>query len=521
VLTLTGSGNIIGGTIADAGSGLVFEGGTLNGTTSAITYESTMNLTTGSASAVNVSGKTSGNGSQIYLNVTGAAGTGNGTINIGAGSAFDFFNSQTFNNATINLEGNGATLADNISSGAPSNETLTFGPGVTIDQIGGTTGIISNASNDLGTSGIVLQGVLNASVSGAKLSIESPTTVFQENLDFTNDGTVTVSNSDTIDVNAIAAGTGSYSIGAGSTLEFDNSVAAGATITFAASTGTLLLTDPSAFSTGTAIAGLTGTGSISTSGVLDLRGFASGGDTVTATTGVGSFNGTDTTLTVQDTTTGHTATFLLTLVGNYSWATWTVTTDHSGGFDIVDPPTAAIATIASGASLDIGTSSNETVTFTGGTGSLVLDQPQNFTGHIEGFIGTAPDAAHSDTIDLAGIDYNSVHFAESHDSSTGLLSVTDGSHTASFTFDNFDATLDFASDGNGGTLITDPPASGASGQRLCRRRFTAAMTVSSFMRCCLRKTKLPWIGMPRSSVRTCTSMRHLSLFMTAATCKMT
>ena len=45
----------------------------------------------------------------------------------------------------------------------------------------------------------------------------------------------------------------------------------------------------------------------------------------------------------------------------------------------------------------------------------------------------------------------------SYNSSTGLLSVTDGSHTAGFTFDNFNATLDFASDGNGGTLITDPP----------------------------------------------------------------
>jgi len=36
--------------------------------------------------------------------------------------------------------------------------------------------------------------------------------------------------------------------------------------------------------------------------------------------------------------------------------------------------------------------------------------------------------------------------------------VTDGNHTASLTFVDFNATLDFASDGNGGTLITDPPA---------------------------------------------------------------
>ncbi len=40
--------------------------------------------------------------------------------------------------------------------------------------------------------------------------------------------------------------------------------------------------------------------------------------------------------------------------------------------------------------------------------------------------------------------------------------MTDGSHSASLTFDNFDGTLSFASDGNGGTLITDPPTTRSS-----------------------------------------------------------
>jgi hypothetical protein len=102
------------------------------------------------------------------------------------------------------------------------------------------------------------------------------------------------------------------------------------------------------------------------------------------------------------------------------------------------------------------------VTFTGGTGGLVLNDPSGFSGQIIGFTGTAPDAAHSDTIDLVGINYNSANFAESYNSTTGLLMVTDGSNSASFTFDNFNATLDFASDGDGGTLITDPPATGSS-----------------------------------------------------------
>jgi hypothetical protein len=112
--------------------------------------------------------------------------------------------------------------------------------------------------------------------------------------------------------------------------------------------------------------------------------------------------------------------------------------------------------------LDLSAPSSESVTFAGGTGSLVLDDPVSFSGQISGFTGTAPNPAHSDTIDLAGINFNSSNFSESFNSSTGVLSVTDGTNSASLTFDNFHSTLDFASDGNGGTLITDPPADAAA-----------------------------------------------------------
>ena len=191
-----------------------------------------------------------------------------------------------------------------------------------------------------------------------------------------------------------------------------------------------------------------------TGDVLDLRGFFSGSDTVHASTGAGSFNGTNTTLTVTDVT--HSATFQFTLQGDYSSSTWTVSTDGHGGFNIVDPP-APFTTIAGGGRLELNAPSNETVSFTVGTVSLVLNQPESFTGQIVGFAGTAPDSAHSDTIDLIGLDFNSSHFAESYSASAGLLTVTDGNHTASFTFVDFNATLNFSSDGNGGTLITDPP----------------------------------------------------------------
>jgi len=134
-----------------------------------------------------------------------------------------------------------------------------------------------------------------------------------------------------------------------------------------------------------------------------------------------------------------------------------VTADPDGGVDIVAAPQTA-TNIAAGGTLELNHASSEQITFLGGTGSLVIDQPSTFTGSIAGFTGTAPDAAHSDTIDAVGINYNSSTFQESYNAQTGVLSLTDGLHSATFKFDAFNATLDFASDNHGGTLITDPPA---------------------------------------------------------------
>jgi hypothetical protein len=130
--------------------------------------------------------------------------------------------------------------------------------------------------------------------------------------------------------------------------------------------------------------------------------------------------------------------------------------------DAVNGSGSACAVI-NGGTLDFGASSNVNVTFNNGAGTatygeLVLGNPENFCGQISGFTGTGPDAAHSDSIDLKGINYNSGHFSETYSALTGALTVTDGSETAHLTFEGFDGTLSFASDGKGGTIITDPAA---------------------------------------------------------------
>jgi hypothetical protein len=449
-LTLASTGEIIGGTIMDAGSGMAFKGGTLNG----VTYEGTMNLTPASSSVYIVGALTTGGGSTVSLTAETSGGGLPGAINIGASDDFYFMDSQTFNNATINLEGTGATLAAYVSyaaynaHGGEVAETLTLGSGVTIDQISGSTGYLDTGGSDFGPMTVVFDGTINADDSSGTLYIEansSPT------LTFTNNGSITVSSGDTVDVVSAETGAGSYTVDANSTVEFDSSVASGATVYFGAPTGTLYLTQPSNFSG--QISGMSG------SDIIDLKGF-----NATYTTATPTFNsGTDTT-TLLVTDPHDSLSVSLTLDGNYSGDTFTPSADsHGNGTDLVDPPAPVVATIINGASLDVGAPSNETVIFTGGTGSLVLNDPEGYTGQIVGFTGTAPDAAHSDTIDLVGINYDSSSFADTYNSETGLLTVTDGTHSASITFDDFNATLDFASDGDGGTLITDPPAAHSSG----------------------------------------------------------
>ena len=100
----------------------------------------------------------------------------------------------------------------------------------------------------------------------------------------------------------------------------------------------------------------------------------------------------------------------------------------------------------------------------GGTpayGELVLgDLTNGYSATINGFTGTAPGLDTSDGIDLAGT-------WTTNSSLTGsganlVVELKDGSETITLTFDDFIGTLNIGTDGNGGTLITDPPATSPS-----------------------------------------------------------
>jgi hypothetical protein len=138
----------------------------------------------------------------------------------------------------------------------------------------------------------------------------------------------------------------------------------------------------------------------------------------------------------------------------------------SGGTLQVQDAVIGGAALISGGTMEFDAAASVAVTFDNGAsgtsyGVLILIDPSHFTGDISGFAGTAPDLAHSDGIDVVGIDFNSAQFSDAYDSSTGVLTLSDGTDTASLQFSGFKGDIQdfhFAEDANGtGTLITDPP----------------------------------------------------------------
>ena len=116
-------------------------------------------------------------------------------------------------------------------------------------------------------------------------------------------------------------------------------------------------------------------------------------------------------------------------------------------------------TIGAGATAEVTGADSASVTFAASTGMLKLDQPSTFTGEIFGFTGNGTLAG-SDQIDLKGINYNTVQDSYA----SGVLTVADGTNTVRLSFSGSYSlgNFEFASDGDGGTIVYDPPVSNNS-----------------------------------------------------------
>jgi hypothetical protein len=133
--------------------------------------------------------------------------------------------------------------------------------------------------------------------------------------------------------------------------------------------------------------------------------------------------------------------------------------------------------IASGA-LVFNSTFAENVTFSGTSGVLKLAKSQSYTGAITGFSHTGGTSL--DLADIAFVDAGQATFSGT--TTSGLLTVTDGTHTAKITLigDYTGSTFTASSDGHGGVSIVDPTnTQGASAPAAAPasspHRFIAAM----------------------------------------------
>jgi serralysin len=116
--------------------------------------------------------------------------------------------------------------------------------------------------------------------------------------------------------------------------------------------------------------------------------------------------------------------------------------------------------VTANATLELDGVHSDNVTFESSTGTLKMDSASMFTGQIIGFTGDGTLSG-SDQVDLLNMSFgSSIQINSSYDPSTGALSVSNGATVdvlnfiGSYSQDNFK----FASDGHGGTIVYDPPA---------------------------------------------------------------
>jgi hypothetical protein len=456
-------GTVQGGTAKPAGLVLSDGGGTLSG----VTYDGTLNLS-GSGDSISLASGTV---------VNNAAGTGAGTINdTGENSALYFDNTQTFNNATINLGsavGGHSVLYEYNSTRAGT--VLTLGSNITINESG--SAIIEDSGN--AGDGVVNQGNINQSGTSSSLnfngnSLTNSGTITGASSDgaltiddatFTNSGTLAVSNGDTVTIEPTTftnlSGTtltgGAFSVGAGSVMELANNAkiaiddatialsGAGSAIqsyntttkaqqlfdttlrTVGASGQLYLLADRSLTTAAAAITDngliqlgggtltVTGSGSSLTIGAAgELAGF--GIVDATTLTNSGEIVASGGTLTVQNAVAG------------------------TGGVEID-----ANATLV----LDASTASGAPATFEGADATLTLGNPASFAGTVGGVVA-------GDVIDLVGIAANGA----SVNSSNQLVVTDNGTTVDTVQLSGDNSAFAFATQAvSGGTDVTAQPAS--------------------------------------------------------------
>ncbi|MDA9391120.1 hypothetical protein WN73_10555 [Bradyrhizobium sp. CCBAU 45394] len=293
--------------------------------------------------------------------------------------------------------------------------------------------------------------------SGVTLLTE-PGTVFTVKGDVVDNGLIEAgpfSGNDisTIDIKGNVSGTGAIEISNKAVVEIEGSVS-GIVVYYDNGLGTLVLDHAKDFHG--LISGSPAGAPLSSGNLIDMKDLA-----WTSSMSAQAQYNSDTNVTTVDFYNGATTVTLQFLGRDLNW---TLQSDGHGGTTVYDPPADTPMTIETGAVLNLREASAQSVTFangTGTTGTFAIEHAADFTGVINGFAGDGT-AANSDLLDLKDIGFSSltgVTYTENADHLGGVLTLSDGTDTAtirfagSYSIDSFH----FANDGNGGTLVVDPP----------------------------------------------------------------
>jgi hypothetical protein len=269
--TVTLTGAIENGTIHDGGTGFAFSNGTLD----AVTYQGAMNLATSGAIV------------RIYdgITLTGAAGTGVGTVNItGQSAQMYFYGTQTIDNATIHI-GSVSNTDYLFAYNTGPMATLTLGSNLSLVSTGTSVYLIGSSSR------IVNKGTITAATGGGAFNVD-PTV-------FTNAGKINIGNGESFTINASSfSNTGKITVATGAVLHLNGLLVGTALGSITATTGTVsidgTLDETGAtlnVGTGSALRTVTLTGAIQNGIIHDGgTGFAFSSGTLDAVTYQGAMN---------------------------------------------------------------------------------------------------------------------------------------------------------------------------------------------------------------------------------------
>ncbi|QQO19548.1 FecR domain-containing protein [Bradyrhizobium diazoefficiens] len=327
----------------------------------------------------------------------------------------------------VKLDATGTYTVDSTTS--VTIDDLTVASGVTLLTEPGTVFTVNG--------GVVLNGLIEAGpFSGNNIS------TIDVKGDVNGTGAIEISNKAVVEIEGAVSGTlvnGSFS---GIIIYYDNGL------------GTLVLDDSKEFHG--LISGSPAGAPLSSGNEIDMKDLA-----WTSTMSAQANYNADTNITTVGFYNGAT-TVTLSFLGRD--VNWHLQSDGHGGTTVYDPLADTPMTIESGAVLNLSEPSAEQVTFaneTGTTGTFAIEHAADFTGVINGFAGDGT-VANSDLLDLKDIGFSTLTgaiYTENADHLGGTLTLSDGTDTAtinfagSYTIDSFH----FASDGNGGTLVIDPP----------------------------------------------------------------